>query len=80
MKQFEYLRLTTDGITARGIFDNGKIRRNDFNIGLDNLGLQGWDMVNFTSEGYYMFKREIPQSPEQTQERPHNGHDDGYGR
>jgi hypothetical protein len=66
MKQFEYLESTHSDIDKKG--------------GLNYLGSQSWELVGF-SDGHYIFKREIPQSPkpEQTRERTQSDYD-GYGR
>jgi hypothetical protein len=63
MKQFEYCSSDVDAKHAMQ------------EPGLNKLGSLGWELVSFTSDGKYIFKREIPQSPEHTQ----NGYD-VYGR
>jgi hypothetical protein len=83
MKQFEYLNQTSTNIQrnadlyppnpAKGIVDTKQ-------RGLNYLGLQGWELVNFTSNGEYIFKRELPPSPEHTHERGRSGYDGGYGQ
>jgi hypothetical protein len=70
MKQFEYIS------TRSGSGD--QIHREDK---LTALGLEGWEIVG-VSDGRYIMKREIPQSPEPIQgrhERTQDGYD-GYER
>jgi hypothetical protein len=83
MKQFEYLNKTHKDIKELSEFYPVNREKRIFDSmqrGLNYLGLQGWNLVNFTYDGQYIFKREIPESPEQTQERPQNNRNDGYGR
>lgn len=84
MKKFEYLSQTNTDIRENANrYPRGKPFPGFEAAGLNYLGLQGWELVNFTSDGKYIFKREILPAPEHAQgyqERTQNGYTDGYGR
>lgn len=82
MKRFEYLNQTSTDIRKNAdLYPRGESFPGFTAAGLTYLGLQGWELVNFTSEGKYIFKREIPQSPEHSQEHQQRTRNDysGYG-
>jgi hypothetical protein len=66
MRQFEYLKVTdTDIKRFSELYPVNREKRilDLMQRGLNQLGSQGWELVNFTYDCQYVFKREIPQSP-----------------